>query len=345
MGGGGHMRETGKYVLSAVLFLSSLWGATARAQGEESVPAEQSAGEKEAVQGPVFTPSARFVARASADEREEFRRDLGVDSARLGVHAEYKFLDAVLEADLSSTRSPLRDAFARVSAEENWLRFSAGRFKAPFLARNLRSTWKLALQERGMINDLLVDDHGFGGRRLGAMLEARALDKDRLRIYGGVFEGSEDELGGRLGEDAAVRATYKVSKRLEFGTSGYAPQAFTAQRRGAASLDVRAGRYGFVFEGELVAAKLQAGEALGALGLMSYELPLSSEGAWRLRPVVGGELLRLRGPVAGQGFASTFGLGVLFEDRFRADLQLERALKPADRVARNEWSLQLGMWF
>ena len=52
--------------------------------------------------------------------------------------------------------------------------------------------------------------------------------------------------------------------------------------------------------------------------------------------------LVLAGPTGGQGWSGTGGLGFVYADHFRAQLQLERALLPGDVAPANRWLLQLG---
>ena len=61
--------------------------------------------------------------------------------------------------------------------------------------------------------------------------------------------------------------------------------------------------------------------------------------------VAGVEALQLRGDVKGKGHAVVGGLNLLLGDRFRAQFQAERALRPGDEAAALEYSLQLATRF
>jgi len=158
----------------------------------------------------------RVFARASADGREDYARSLSVQSARVGVNATFRYVEAEVTAELSS-KNPLKDAFVRLSDGDKRLRLYAGQFKAPFLARELESTWGLPLMRRGLVDDYLTETHQLGGRRLGLMGEVKLKEAWGLKFSGGLFEGAKDELGDRTSEDAAARVSVRPFKALTVG--------------------------------------------------------------------------------------------------------------------------------
>ena len=86
------------------------------------------------------------------------------------------------------------------------------------------------------------------------------------------------------------------------------------------------------------------GPFLSQTALLSYTLPLGT-GPWALQPLVGGELLQLRGAQPARGHAVLGGVNVLYSELFKAQLQLERALRPGDEAPGAELSLQLATRF
>jgi hypothetical protein len=74
-------------------------------------------------------------------------------------------------------------------------------------------------------------------------------------------------------------------------------------------------------------------------------VPLDAAGEWAVQPVVGAEALQLRGDVEGQGWSALGGVNILFMDSFKAQLQVERALRPGDATPGLEYSLQLATRF
>ncbi|WP_224245913.1 OprO/OprP family phosphate-selective porin [Hyalangium gracile] len=284
----------------------------------------------------------RVFARASADGREEYSRSLSLPSARLGVQAEFGYVEAEVTADLSS-RSMLKDAFVRLADADKRLRLYAGQFKAPFLARELESAWDLPLMRRGLVNDYVTETHQLGGRRMGLMGEVRLKETWNLKVAGGLFEGGEDELGQRTSEDASARVSMRPFKALTVGASTYLTQVMEGTRQYAVATDGTLKLGGLELTGELVTGQLGVGPFTAQLGLASYLLPLGNE--WALQPVAGAEAMQLRGEMAGRGWAAVGGFNLLFSDTFKAQLQVERALRPGDEGPGTEYLLQLATRF
>jgi hypothetical protein len=308
--------------------------------GESLEKPEAAAGEPEETRSVrVF---GRVFARASADEREDYTRALSLASARVGVSAAFEHVEAEVTADLSS-KSLLKDAFVRIADGGKRLRLYAGQFKAPFLARELESSWDLPLMRRGLVDDYLTETHQLGGRRLGLMGEVRLKQVWNLRVSGGLFEGSEDELGERTSEDAAARVSVRPFKALTLGASSYMAQVMEGTKRHALATDAMLELGGLALSAEFATGQLAVGPFTAQLGLATFTLPIS--GGWALQPVAGAEALQLRGETAGQGWAAVGGLNVLFSDSFKAQLQAERALRPGDEAPGTEFSLQLATRF
>lgn len=284
----------------------------------------------------------RVFARASADERDEYARALSVPSARVGVNTEFQYVEAEVSADLSS-KTILKDAFVRLADGHKRLRLYAGQFKAPFLARELESTWDLPLLERGLVTDYLTDTNQLGGRRLGLMGEVKLKDAWNLKLSGGMFAGGKDELGNRTSEDASARVTVRPFKALTVGASTYLTQVTEGTKNYALATDGTLHLGGLALTGEAVTGHLGLGPFTAQLGLASYLLKLDKN--WALQPLAGAEALQLRGDVAGRGWSAVGGVNVLFLDAFKAQLQAERALRPGDETPGTEFSLQLATRF
>jgi hypothetical protein len=313
--------------------------AKAEPLGEDPEAAEGAAEEEEVRSVRIF---GRVFARASADGRDDYARSLSVPSARVGVSTSFEHVEAEVSADLSS-KTILKDAFVRLSDGDKRLRLYAGQFKAPFLARELESTWGLPLLERGLVDDYLTETHQLGGRRLGLMGEVRLKDMWNLKISGGLFQGGEDEFGDHTSEDAAVRVTVRPLKALTVGASSYLTQVMEGTRNHAVAAEATLHLGALALSGEAVSGRLGLGPFTAQIGLASYMVPLAKD--WALQPVVGAEALQLRGNVAGHGWAAVGGFNLLFSDSFKAQLQAERALRPGDETPGTEYSLQLATRF
>jgi hypothetical protein len=308
-------------------------------EGGEGTPA--SAEEKQGLQ---VVPFGRVYARVSADEREQYTRALSIPSARVGLAASLSHVEAEVSADLSS-KSPLKDAFVRVADGKKRLRLYGGQFKAPFLARELESSWLLPVMRRGLVADYLEDTNKLGGRRLGLMGEVSLKHAWKLKVSGGVFQGAKDEdTGVRASEDAALRVSARPFKVLTVGASSYLTEVFQGTRRHAVAADATLRLGGLEVRGEYVNGRLDVGPFDAQLGLASYTLPLGTDG-WAVQPVAGAEWLRLLGPLKARGHAFVGGLNVLYSEHFKAQFQAEHALRPGDEAPGLEYSLQLATRF
>jgi hypothetical protein len=284
----------------------------------------------------------RVFARASADERLEYRRNLSIPSARVGVATSLSNLEAEVTADLADN-SILKDAFVRLADDSKRFRLYGGQFRSPFLQRALESMWDLPIQGRGLVEDYLGETHQMGGRRLGLMGEVRLKDVYGLKLSAGLFEGGRDETGMRLGEDAAARLSVRPFKALTLGVSTYVAEALDVARRHAVAADAQVRWGSLSVTGEFVTGRLPLGPFTAQLLLAQWALPVGGE--WAVQPVGGGEGLQLRGDVEGTGHAVVGGVNLLMGDRFKAQFQAERALRPGDEVAGLEYSLQLATRF
>jgi len=116
----------------------------------------------------------------------------------------------------------LRDAFV-VMKTRKWLGFRVGQFKKPFSLMELKSKGKLPIVTRGLSNDFLVRELGYGGRDIGAQIEGRLLKSIKLEYSLGVFNGNganniEDDTSGA--KDAAGRLEAEPVKFLKIGLNG-----------------------------------------------------------------------------------------------------------------------------
>lgn len=305
---------------------------------------EGTAANREGKRGLRVVPFGRVFARVSADEREQYARSLSIASARVGLAASLPHVEAEVTADLSS-KSLLKDAFVRVADEQKRLRLYGGQFKAPFLARELESAWRLPLIRRGLVADYLEDTHNLGGRRLGLMGEVSLKEAWKLKVSGGVFQGTkDDDTGIRASEDASLRATVRPFKILTLGASTYFAQAFEGARTYALTADAVLKLGGLEVTGEYVNGHLPTGPFAAQMGLASYTVPLLLEGL-AVQPVAGAEMMQLLGPLKARGYAFVGGINVLYSEHFKAQLQAEHALRPGDPAAGFEYSLQLATRF
>lgn len=297
-------------------------------------------------EGPQIRVTGRVLARAKADERQSFGRDFDINSARIEAEGEYGAFGAELSADFSDN-AILNDAFLHYRAET--VRAFAGRFKAPFLARQNESAWDLPIVGRGLVEDYLIGTQEMGGRRFGALAQLRRRDWKKFEASLGIFQGGKDELGMRLTEDVSGRIGFKPVKQLELGASGYFSEAFAGAQaalpRRAATLDARLELGQWTFSAEAAAGRLPLGDFVAQLGLVTWNIPLPV-GTWMLQPTLGAEALQLKGEsVSGQGHSLTAAVGINDGKHVKLQVQTERALRPGDERVGHELAVQAGVRF
>lgn len=287
----------------------------------------------------------RLYMGVAADERDDWTRRLDMDSARIGIEARLPGVLTVLEADLAE-RTPITDAFARLDGPLD-TRFKAGRFKAPFSARQLESSWKLPLVDRGLVNDYLVKDNDLGGRRLGATAGVRPWN-GRFEAYAGIFVGERTAFGGEnQAQDFSASVSVRPWMPLELGATAYragSSDPLVAVHQ-AASLYARlvAGALDASLEG--FAGKVAAGDVTAGTALAGWTFALGETRRLKVTPVAGGEVLEVRGATRGVGHSAIAGAVLSWTKGLKVKLQGERARRPGDDVSQNAMALQIATRF
>jgi hypothetical protein len=167
------------------------------------------------------------------------------------------------------------------------LRLTVGRFKRPFSYLQLQSTADLPVLDRGLTNQLIVEDSAWGDRGIGAMASGK-LKSAKLGWALALTNAAPDTLTTQ-GVDAIARLTWSPVEMFTIGVNG-----------GNKYLDFDEGRKHFQAIGGDVALKVaglevqvegavadrpwQASVAFGVTSLISYTQRLSKN--WQLQPVV-----------------------------------------------------------
>ncbi|WP_242346869.1 OprO/OprP family phosphate-selective porin [Anaeromyxobacter terrae] len=287
----------------------------------------------------------RLYMGVAADERDDWTRRLDMTSARISVEARLPGVLTVLEADVAS-KTPIKDAFARLDGPFA-TRLQAGRFKAPFSARQLESSWKLPLVDRGLVNGYLVKDNELGGRRLGATAGVRPWS-GRLELVGGVFVGERSAFGGQnKAQDLAARASAHPWKPFELGVTAYRAGSSDAlvPVRQAASAYAQLSRGPLDATVEGFGGKLDAGTFTAGTALVGWTFKLGEARRLRVTPVAGAEVLELRGTTRGVGYSAIGGAVLAWTEGLKVKLQGERARRPGDEVPGNALAMQIATRF
>ncbi len=176
-------------VCSILACAASVLGGSVLSQERGAAPSADEAS------GFRFTPGIRLHTIWQVSDREGTpTNEFLVEMARLGMSWEVgSMVDGKVSADLEQVfreeKALLRDAYVRVQP----LKAAAlriGQFKRPFSAIELRSRGKLETVRRGLGNELLIEDLGFGDRDLGVMFDGQVGGKKRhVKYMVGLFNG------------------------------------------------------------------------------------------------------------------------------------------------------------
>jgi hypothetical protein len=172
----------------------------------------------------------RVVAREqlASENGDPWTSKLGLEDARLEVtYAHGKRVEFEIEIGATADAFSLKNAFADVRLTKDF-RLRAGRFRMPFSAHALTSSWKLPTVDRGLLNDVLDDGMGVTGRRNGAQVRWEA-DGDHkpsvaLAMFQGMTGGGSNK-GLLVDDQGAVDVVLRgevdaLPDRLQLGVSG-----------------------------------------------------------------------------------------------------------------------------
>lgn len=142
-----------------------------------------------------------------------------------GTEAELFLDQAVVEAEVLLSKrlqfelgfnlrnATVRDAFVNYRVRDS-IQLRLGRFKRPFSRLELRSRGKLPFRDRGLFNDLVLTESGFGGRALGAMIWGRPSENLRYSLAA----ANPSAIGSGIeGVDVIARIVYDPLAWLSLG--------------------------------------------------------------------------------------------------------------------------------
>jgi hypothetical protein len=335
------------------------------AQTNVAEPNAERRSDESSVAGVRFEPEARVISgfeyersRPQGAQTRQPEKEYGFDlkQARLGLSAETGHFRLHLTFDLADALSPElgvsydSPAYLRTATLEyrpsRALRLTVGRFKRPFSAIELESAIDLPVLDRGLWNDLAVEDNQWGDRALGVMASGRvAFHKLRWQLsltnpsWSSSLEGQ--------GVDVLGRVQLSLVKGLSLGVNGgykylrFAGQSEATHNYGAgADLELKLGPAHALLEGSMVELPFETDRprGFGALLLLDYELALSSD--WALQPIVFAELADANAQVSGtESVRLALGVNLLVSEHFRLMPQVSLVRSLADPSQQNPWPL------
>lgn len=125
------------------------------------------------------------------------------------------FMRLQLEPDFGGGSVGLRDAFIELEPIRE-LELKVGRVKSPHGLLDVTSRWDLVTLSRGLWNDVLVDQLGFGDRQLSVLPKLRLRD---VPLKPWVTVGVLGDLSTDAGADAAAAFGVKLSKAVDLQAS------------------------------------------------------------------------------------------------------------------------------
>ena len=295
------------------------------------------------VGGQVFT-------RARGRRPDGGRMDFAFDLSRARIKASFRygaFIRADIEPDFAGAEADLGDVFLQVAPTE-FVDVRLGQAKAPFGELELLGRWRMPVQSRGIVSDVVADRLGFGRRKFGGRLRlrGRALPL-RPELEVGVY-GPE---GDTLGEDVAARLALRLLKGLHVhaafeSVNGAKTDGGHGHAGSVSALYDRKGWFGLV---EVLPGRARLLSAAGlATGVDATFLAVRAVGAVRfsvphdlaLEPYLSLELLEPNLSTRDDmSFAGRGGVNLLWLDRFRFGVELDRQTGQAGSVVPSRTTL------
>jgi hypothetical protein len=328
-------------------------------------PAAPTKRKKKAKPSPKVEVAARLYTLWQVRNRADRpQNEFSIETARVtGIWRPMPKTRAVIEVELSglaqdeASAAMLRDAYLRF-APLPVLRLQMGQFKKPFSRIQLYSRRRLPLVQRGLVNDDLVEDLGYGGRDVGVQVDGRIGRGIELWYAVGVFNGAgpnlaENDLDGS--KDFAGRLESRLGKHLSLAANA---TLRTFDRRQDPLLPARAVGLGTDLEvqfsgfhalGELDmgtnAALEAAPRSIGGIALLWYRWRWTK--TWAAEPLLGGEILIPDRGDAGRVYRVTAGANAVVGDfmRWMIDYQITEPVDVAPTAYRPEQRLFVQLAF
>ena len=224
------------------------------------------------------------------------------------------------------------------------LRLTVGRYKRPFSRLALESAVDLPVLDRGLLNDLLVEDNQWGDRAVGVMASGR-LELAKLRWYLSLTNPAWSSSLRSEGMDVLGRVQLSIAKGLTLGLDGgykylrlAGPGSGTNNWAVGADVAWKIERAQLLLEGSFGDLPFETGRprGFGALLMADYELPLSKE--WALQPIVFVELADANAEFSQtESLKLAVGVNLLQEGGFRVLPQLALVRSVGDTSQLNPW--------
>jgi hypothetical protein len=221
-------------------------------------------------------------------------------------------------------------------------RLKLGRFKRPFSRIELESAADLPILDRGLFNDLAIEENEWGDRAVGVMASGR-IKAPKLRWYLSLTNPQWRSNLPTEGIDVIGRVEWSVVKALTLGVNGGYKNVLIGDDRVHASafggeVELALGGAGVVLELSSVDLPFRQGRprGLGALLLFRYLLDVAP--LWALQPTFFTELADADAEFSQtESLRLVFGVNLIGHGDFRVMPQVSVVRSLGDTSAQNPW--------
>jgi hypothetical protein len=223
------------------------------------------------------------------------------------------------------------------------LRLTVGRFKRPFSQLELQSAADLPILDRGLFNNLAIEDNQWGDRAVGAMLSGRLKDP-KLRYYLSVTNPGWSSSLDIQGIDVLGRVQLALSKDLSLAINGgykrieFSNDLTVNGSAIGADADIEIGDAHLMLEAEYLDLLFATDRphGLGASLLFDYLLELGA--GWALQPTFFFEYADANSKVSqSESVRLTLGVNALTAGSFRVMPQVSLVRSIGDTSQDNPW--------
>lgn len=296
---------------------------------ERERPAGAQSGAPEKEYG-FFLKQVRFGVRGELSEL--FRINTSVD-----------FSDALSPETDPSYRSPMyiRTATLEYRPSKSF-RLKLGRFKRPFSRIELESAAELPILDRGLFNDLAIEDNQWGDRAVGVMASGR-IKAPKLRWYLSLTNPDWRSNFPTEGVDVMGRVEWSIVKALTLGVNGGYKNILISDDRVHASafggdVDLALGRAGVVLELSSVDLPFRQERPRGLAALLLFRYLLDVAPRWALQPTFFAEVADADAEFSQtESLRVVFGVNAIGHEDFRVMPQVSVVRSLGDTSEQNPW--------
>lgn len=259
------------------------------------------------------------------------------------INTSFELSDAVSPETGASYTSPMYIRTATLDYRPSKsFRLKLGRFKRPFSRIELESAADLPILDRGLFNDLAIEDNQWGDRAVGAMASGR-IKAPKLRWYLSLTNPAWRSNLPTEGLDVMGRVEWSVLDALTVGVNGGYKNILISDDRVHASafggdLDLELGNAGVVLELSSVDLPFRQGRPRGLAALLLFRYLLDVTPLWALQPTFFAEVADADAQFSQtESLRLVSGVNLIGHGDFRVMPQVSVVRSLGDTSAQNPW--------